>query len=125
MVLELYGSVGVTRIDDLFICDAGAQPESDSVAITNLWLFAEGACMEADNFIGMESFDQVYLSSGITRWQLTRANYRPGNARPESRLHIQFAVDISTGGMLDATGGNCEHLWRIFKEQLLPHVKRS
>jgi hypothetical protein len=88
----------------------------------SLWLTAGGVLSEARNFMAEEQVDFIVITNAIDRVELTKTNYQPGKATPESRLSVQFSTKTRVVGHLRASGQNCEPLYSWAREVLIANL---
>jgi len=112
-VLEQTGD----EIKDIFITD---YIEKDTTrTYQNLWFFSNKYLMEAKLFINNDDFDFFSVKGGLAYIDIKKKDYDFKNANDNSRLSVEYAVNIS-GGQLKASKENCDKLRDIVLTYFIP-----
>jgi hypothetical protein len=119
--LKLYGALVPEAtftdvfIDDLIDEDGDRQYES-------LWLIGPSLLAECDN-VGFDAPADKWDLAAWDRIKLIKFDSRafdPNNINDGSRLSLEWSNDEGLGGIMKATGANCENLVRILRKFILP-----
>ncbi|WP_139128871.1 hypothetical protein [Micromonospora nigra] len=94
------------------------------------WFFTSGFISEAHHFLTDDEVDFFQFTENIILLNIKKADFEPGEENDSSaRMRIKFSGGggrgSNVGGELKATGKNCDYLYRIAKEILLPNTMRS
>ena len=93
----------------------------------SLWFFSHRCVMEVKAFeIGTaDDLDFMGVTDGIFYCQVIKTQYTPGTAATvNSRLKVSVRYIEHMGGIMEATGMNCDQLW-MWCTHILPHVLRG
>jgi hypothetical protein len=94
----------------------------------NAWFFADDRAFEAENFLKQDEFrlDCTIIGKSIRRWEITAEKFDVNaEASPASRMVLIMQFGIGGGaleGELKASSKNCEFLYAIFKEFVVPNL---
>jgi hypothetical protein len=90
------------------------------------WVFGGQRAYEVHSFAidkGSQSVDCVPLS--VAYWRLDKQSFDAGSSTPLSRMSLQcqFGPASLAGGVMKASGKNCEYLYRTLKDFIIPNVR--
>ncbi len=94
----------------------------------SLWFFSQRCMMEVRTFGTSTADDLDFFGAPdtILYCQVVKAHYAPDmKANAKSKLRVTFASESNISGDLEATGENCDQLWRVLNAYILPRVLRS
>jgi len=89
----------------------------------SLWFFSASYIMEAKLFVTEDNFDMTPLKNAVTYWKVKKQDYDLSHAGEQSRLHLEIQLMRGITGYLKASRENCDHLWSVFVEYILPNMQ--
>jgi hypothetical protein len=119
-ILEWYRALLPEPVARVFVSETVDQEGQH--LFESAWVFTESFVCEADDFLHSNSFDAASTSLGITHWRFKFEEYEPGEATSTSRANLSFEFTSGISARLKASGANCEHLYALMKEFVLPRA---
>lgn len=90
--------------------------------LENLSFFHKSFWCEAHNFQFQDNFDVAQVID-INHFVLERNEYEPGSPTSKSRLSVTFRFASNANqGILKASGANCDALWKVVQQFLMPLI---
>ena len=88
----------------------------------SVFFFTEDYIMEGTNFVSDTDLDITYVINSVDYMRMQFKNYEPGkSATTESRFRVTGYFISELDFELRASAGNCEKLWKICHEILMPN----
>lgn len=115
-IIDFYETIYPNSIKDMFISeyvdnDGNRQYE-------NIWFFSDSRLMEAKKFLMEDDFDAARRVT-LRYWNIKKTDYDFKRSSSKSRLTITYQTEDNIGGILKASGENCDHLKIIFMRYIL------
>jgi hypothetical protein len=105
-------------VSEYLLDDGARQYES-------LSFFSPSFVMEAKSFETKEDFDIATVSGRIVYVNYEALEYDFKKATDKSRLSFQYWCDDDLNGNLRASRANCDHLYQLAKDRIVPHFRRN
>ncbi len=96
----------------------------------SVWFFTDVYALEARNFLASDDIDCVFMKENIGYLRLVKSDFSPSvEASPQSRMSVTVNFGTPTtgslGGVLKASGRNCNYLYEIIKSVFVPNMIRK
>ena len=120
-ILAKYGLLA-PQLDilDMFVSEAATRVDGPRV-FENLWLFSKDFAMEAKAFQTEDNCDIMAIRDLVFRFEFRSENYDFEKAVDRSSLtFLCMSPAEGGGGLMHASGSNCDQLLRIVRSQFLP-----
>jgi hypothetical protein len=92
----------------------------------SLFIFSETSIMEASQFVSEDAYEWAPFPKSIVYWELKKKDFDLKAATEKSRLSVTLRLPSTVGLLsglsvqLKASGNNCDHLFPIFTQFILP-----
>ena len=118
-VQTFYEDLIAEPIEGAFLSET-VGPDGQRVYVS-LWFFTARFLLEAHNFVTAQAYDLAPKSDRINHWVANFAEYEPpGPPKPQSRMSVTYTTMSNGNGQLQASGWNCEQLYTVLREVLMP-----
>ena len=123
-IIALYADLmPATDPEKIFVSDQFDQEGNRS--FRSLILFSDEYMLEAKSFVSEDIVDAVYLKTAVDYIEISLKEYEPGKATDASRLSVKGYISSEFDFDLRAAGENCNYLWIICKELLMPNCVKG
>lgn len=120
-VLELYSQL-ITDFDASKIFVSEDLNQDKKRVWRSLIIFTDRYMLEAKNFLSETDLDITYVIKSIDYMRMRFKDYDPGQpATIESRFRVDGYFVSEIDFELRASDKNCERLWQIYRDILLPN----
>lgn len=110
------------EITHIFVSDYIDQEEQRQ--FENLYFLTPGYLVETRNFVAQQSLEVDLIRQSIINIQLNYIEYNFRSAAAASRLNFRYTTGL-LGAELKASKDNCDHLYRILRECIIPNLAPS
>lgn len=119
-IISFYSSIYTDSIQEIFVSEYRTQ--NGKREYESFWLFTSKFACEAKQFLTEDNFDTTPIAKKIKYWELKKTKYDLNTSTDESRMVVEFLMGTEISGSLKASKKNCEHLYKIFKEFIVPNI---
>lgn len=88
----------------------------------SLFFFTPTVILEAKRFITEENYDATPFNKKVTYWCIQKSGYDQAEATLKSRIKLDVSLINHNGCQFKASGENCDHLWGIFQNYVVPNI---
>jgi hypothetical protein len=119
-VVEFYRELLTEEISRVFLSETVG--EDGQRLYESLWVITDHLVCEAHNALMEDNFDVASMASGFKHWFVKKTEYSPGVASTKSRLSVRFTMVNGVVGEMRASGANCDALFGLVREVILPNT---
>jgi hypothetical protein len=121
--LTLLTEIAPERLQEIVIEDI--VQEDGTRQYLHLNAFTSNHLLGMDNFLSGDTVQMYRLTRRVVSLQTSATNFDFKTGTTRSRIHIVFRLEShapGTGWVLQGSGTNAAHIWRITKERVRPQL---